>query len=149
MSSSWPDSPTTWLSSRTDNPPRPLPPCSTHLVLRENTSSDRLFLQSPPPLMKMYQKHPSSRMSAASSSPTHTYLCPATNTPVPAPPPVGLHCCIIFFVLVLFAAHLMCKFGSDFKGSSSLITDTMFLLLNPTAEVHSAVCTVHPVCSST
>lgn len=39
-SSSWPDSLTTWLSSRTDNPPQP---SSTAPPRRDNTSLDRLF----------------------------------------------------------------------------------------------------------
>lgn len=53
MSSSWPDSLTTWLFLRTDNPPQPLPPVFTHSVLRENT---RLFIL-PAALVETYT-HP-------------------------------------------------------------------------------------------
>lgn len=53
MSSSWPDSLTTWLFLRTDNPPQPLPPVFTRSVLRENT---RLFIL-PAALVETYT-HP-------------------------------------------------------------------------------------------
>lgn len=105
MSSSWPDSPTTWLSSRTDNPPQPLPPISFSLAWYRGGRhvSDRLFLlpAKTHSLIETYQKtHPSSRMKAASSSPTPAYLCSMTNIKLP---PVNslvisqTHCCIILF----------------------------------------------------
>lgn len=71
MSSSWPDSLTTWLFLRTDNPPQPLPPVFTRSVLGENT---RLFIL-PAALVETYTHPPSSCMISLG----HSYLCSATN----------------------------------------------------------------------
>lgn len=84
MSSSWLDSLTTWLSSRTDNQPQPLPPFFVCLVQRENTSLHRLFLLPTAckvPLLDedVPKTHPSLCRIVASCSPWPAYLCTVTN----------------------------------------------------------------------
>lgn len=108
MSSSWPDSLTTWLSSRTDNP--------TRLVLRENTSLDSSFLL-PAKCHSLIQTYGNTPAAAHGQDPPVRAHRNKTS-PGDSYPGICLYCrlqCCIY-IFVLFANHLMCRFGSDFSA---------------------------------
>lgn len=94
-SSSWPDSPTTWLSSRTDRAPRPLPrprprpPTQFTLHIFYFLAGKFGLLHGFLPMMETYGTHSASCMTAADSSSSF----PSSPPPPPPYPPRPTRCC--------------------------------------------------------
>lgn len=137
MSSSWPDSLTTWLFLRTDNPPQPLPPVFTRSVLRENT---RLFIL-PAALVETYT-HPTPHHLAWFLWDMAIYVQWLIN-------PLLLMCwkfqTVMLYIFMLFANPPDVQIWPFFKGS--------FIFPSPTnsflpAEIHKPACTVLSFCFS-
>lgn len=110
MSSSWPDSLTTWLFLRTDNPPQPLPPVFTRSVLRENT---RLFIL-PAALVETYT-HPTPHHLAWFLWDMAIYVQRLINLCSWCVENFRLWCCTF---LCSSRTHLMSRFGRFSKEAS-------------------------------